>query len=95
VAAAPGGQSPRWVTRAVRGAITRQGVYEELDRIRVPTLIIVGQQDVATVPKRSERMQARIPDSRLVIIPNAGHMTPVEAPQAVNDALEEFLGRLS
>ncbi len=83
------------VTRAVRGVITRQGVYEELDRIRVPTLIVVGEEDVATVPERSERMHARIPNSRLVTIPNAGHMTPAEQPEAVDRALEEFLGRLS
>jgi len=83
------------VTRAVMGVITRQGVYDELDKIRVPALIIVGEQDVATVPEKSKRMHARIPNSRLVIIPHAGHMTPVEEPEAVNGALEEFLGRLS
>lgn len=82
------------VTRAVKGVITRQGVYHELDKIRVPTLIIVGEHDVATVPAKSERMHARIPDSRLVSIPNAGHMTPVEEPEAVNAALEEFLSSL-
>ena len=83
------------VARAVMGVITRQGMHNELDRIRVPTLIIVGEQDIGTVPEKSERMHARIPNSRLVIIPNAGHMTPVEEPEAVNGALEEFLSSLS
>jgi 3-oxoadipate enol-lactonase len=44
------------ITRAVRGVLDRQGVYDALDRIRVPTLILVGDQDVATAPAKSERM---------------------------------------
>jgi pimeloyl-ACP methyl ester carboxylesterase len=83
------------VTRAVAGVISRKGVYDELDKISVPTLIIVGQHDVATTPEKSERMHARISESRLIIIPDAGHMTPVEEPERVNAAMEEFLINLS
>jgi pimeloyl-ACP methyl ester carboxylesterase len=79
------------VTRAVAGVVAREGVYEQLDQITVPTLIAVGDQDVATEPPQSERMHARIPDSRLVIIPGAGHTSTVEEPEAVTAALEEFL----
>jgi pimeloyl-ACP methyl ester carboxylesterase len=83
------------VTRAVTGVITRQGVYDQLDKIKIPTLIIVGENDVATPPEMSERMQTRIPDARLVIISAAGHMTPIEQPGAMNAVLEEFLNSLS
>jgi 3-oxoadipate enol-lactonase len=83
------------ITRAVTGVITRKGLSEELEEIRIPTLIIVGQHDTVTPPERSERIHEHIHDSRLEIIPNAGHMTPVEAPEAVNGALLEFLGNLS
>ena len=79
------------ITRAVRGVITREGVYDQLDRIAVPTLIIVGDQDIATVPAKAERMHARIRGSKLVTIPGAGHTSTVEEPEAVNAALEEFL----
>lgn len=82
---------PIGVTRAVRGVITRESVNEVLDKIRVPTLIIAGEWDAALPPERSRRMHARIPNSRLVTIPNAGHMAPVEYPEAVNKALKEFL----
>lgn len=77
--------------RALQGVINREGVYEHLDKITVPTLIIVGDQDVALVPERSERMHARIPDSRLVVIPGAGHTSTVEEPEAVTAAMESFL----
>ena len=56
-----------------------------------PTLIIVGDQDVATVPAKAERIHAQIPGSRLAIIPGAGHTSTVEEPEAVNQALLEFL----
>jgi 3-oxoadipate enol-lactonase len=82
------------ITRAVHGVIDRQGVYDRLDRIRVPTLILVGDQDVATVPAKSARIQARIPGSTLRIIPGAGHSSSMEEPAAVNRDLAEFLAGL-
>ncbi|HMB91441.1 MAG TPA: alpha/beta hydrolase [Rhodothermales bacterium] len=79
------------ITRATEGVIYREGVYEMLDQIKTPTLIVVGDQDVATVPAKSERMHERIPGSQLVIIPGAGHTSTVEEPEAVNTALRAFL----
>ena len=82
---------PIGVTRAVKGVITREDVNDLLNKIRAPTLIIAGEQDVPLPPEKSKRMHACIPNSRLVIIPNAGHMAPVEEPEAVNAAVKEFL----
>ncbi len=79
------------ITRAVRGVIDRRGEHDQLNGITVPTLIIVGDQDVATVPAKAERMHAGIPGSTLVVIPGAGHTSTVEEPEAVNKALEAFL----
>lgn len=81
------------IVRAIKGVIEREGVYEELGRITLPTLIIVGEQDVATVPAKSERIHAQIPHSQLVIIPNAGHTATIEEPEAVNTALRAFFDR--
>jgi 3-oxoadipate enol-lactonase len=78
------------ITRAVSGIITREGISEQLDQIRVPTLIIVGDQDVATVPAKAEKMHASIPNSKLVIIPDAGHTSTIEEPEAVTAALVDF-----
>ncbi len=83
------------VTRAVTGVITREGVDELLDKISVPTLIMVGEEDLATAPDKSERMRERIPNSRLVTIPLAGHMSPLEEPEAVTTALKDFLANLN
>jgi 3-oxoadipate enol-lactonase len=79
------------ITRAVTGVIDRQGVYEQLDRITAPTLILVGDQDLATPPVRAERIHARIAGSRLQIIPGAGHTSTIEEPAAVNAAIADFL----
>lgn len=79
------------ISRAVYGVIDRQGVYDEIHQIKVPTLIAVGDQDVATVLRKSERMHERIPGSELVIIPEAGHSSSIEQPEAVNQAIEQFL----
>jgi pimeloyl-ACP methyl ester carboxylesterase len=79
------------ISRAVQGVVEREGVAEEIDRITVPTLILAGDEDVATVPAKSERMHARIPTSQLTVIPAAGHSSTIEQPDAVTTALATFL----
>jgi pimeloyl-ACP methyl ester carboxylesterase len=79
------------ITRAVEGVITRKGVESELAAIKCPTLIIVGDQDIATVPDKARFVHKNIPQSKLVIIPGAGHTSSVEEPELVNKAIEEFL----
>jgi pimeloyl-ACP methyl ester carboxylesterase len=79
------------IARALKGVIEREGVYEKLGQIKVPTLVIVGEQDVATVPAKAERIQKAIPGAKLVRIPDAGHTSTVEQPAAVTRAIEEFL----
>jgi 3-oxoadipate enol-lactonase len=82
------------ITRAVTGVIDRAGVYDEIGRIALPTLIVVGDLDVATPSARAERIRTRIPESRLVVIPGAGHSSAIEEPEAVNQVLVEFLDGL-
>jgi pimeloyl-ACP methyl ester carboxylesterase len=83
------------VTRAIHGVVTRQGVYDQLDQITVPTLVIVGEYDVATPPDVGQRIHHRIPSSRLVTIRAAGHTSTVEEPEAVNTAIVEFLDHVT
>ena len=82
------------ITRVVEGVTSRAGVYDQLDKITIATLIIVGDQDAVYEPANAERMHARIRGSKLVVIPGAGHTSTVEEPAAVNAALAEFLGSL-
>jgi pimeloyl-ACP methyl ester carboxylesterase len=57
----------------------------------MPTLVVVGADDRATPLAKAQRIHERIPGSRLVVIPSAGHLAPVEEPGAVNVALYAFL----
>jgi pimeloyl-ACP methyl ester carboxylesterase len=76
------------------GVIERQGVLEQLDRIAAPTLILVGDKDLATPPVHAQRLHARIAGSRLQVIPDAGHTSTIEEPTAVNAAIADFLAGL-
>ncbi len=79
------------ITRAVRGVIERAPVEALLHRIAMPSLILVGDEDVATPPARSEAMHAAIRGSTLERIAKAGHTSTLENPAAVNAALVAFL----
>jgi len=65
----------------------------DLPKIDVPTLIVVGEADVVTPPELSERMRAAIPGARLVVLPGAGHLANLEAPEAFHRALDGLLER--
>ena len=82
------------ITRAVMGVVERAPILPELGKIDLPTLIVVGEEDVATVPEKSERMHAAIGGSELVRLPRAGHSSTIEEPLAVNAAMEAFLARV-
>ena len=77
-------------SRAAHGVIDRQGVYDQLGEIRTPTLIIVGKEDVATVPAKSERMRDAIQGSVYRELPRGGHSSTIEEPEAVTRAMQDF-----
>jgi pimeloyl-ACP methyl ester carboxylesterase len=83
------------ISRALGGVIGRAGVEQELANIRVPALVIVGEEDVATVPAKAEAIARGIPGAVLVRIPRAGHTSTLEEPAAVTAALEQFLASVS
>lgn len=65
-----------------------------LATIRVPTLIVVGEEDKATPVDSSRKMQAAIAGADLVIIPQAGHVANLEQPERFNAALLDFLAKI-
>lgn len=69
-------------------------VTDRLHEIRLPTLILCGEEDRMTPVKYAEYLRQYIAGSRLVVIPKAGHMVMVEQPRACNEAIAEFLGGL-
>jgi 3-oxoadipate enol-lactonase len=60
----------------------------------VPALVIVGQEDQITPPDRARAMADALPQARFVSIPGAGHLSPLEQPAAVTEALASFLRSL-
>jgi 3-oxoadipate enol-lactonase len=71
--------------------LARPDSTPDLHAISCATLVIVGAEDMPTPPADSERMQAKIPRSRLVLLPLAGHLSNVEAPDLFSKALVDFL----
>lgn len=66
-------------------------VRDQLHRIQVPTLVIVGSADKMTPPRLGEALSHGIRNARLVTIENGGHMFPLEQPDAVAAAVQEFI----
>ncbi|MFT7589773.1 MAG: 3-oxoadipate enol-lactonase [Limisphaerales bacterium] len=82
---------PKAVIGPVKGVIDRNSVFDQLGKIECPTLVIVGEDDAATTPDKSERMVKAISNARLVTIPKAGHSSSIEQPEVVLTAMAQFL----
>ncbi|MEW5726648.1 MAG: alpha/beta fold hydrolase [Pseudomonadota bacterium] len=64
-----------------------------LNRVSCPTLVLCGRDDGLTPPDRHEEMADLIPDSRLVMVEQCGHLSAIEQPQAVSAVLSYWLQR--
>jgi pimeloyl-ACP methyl ester carboxylesterase len=80
---------------ALQAIIDRDSVLERLGEVKLPALVIHGGVDGAIPMSEAEAISGGITGAELVRVPDAGHMTPLEAPDAVNVALAEFFSRLS
>ena len=63
----------------------------DLPSIHTPALAICGTADIMTPPKFSEYLAQHLPDARLHLVPNAGHMVTLEAPEDLVETISEFL----
>jgi pimeloyl-ACP methyl ester carboxylesterase len=101
LAALPGGSEQRhgWhvhgargLAHAARGMLVQQdaAVFDALDQIAVPTLVVVGSEDTQFLAA-ADVMEARIPGARKVILSGAGHAANMDAPEEFNAAVAEFL----
>ncbi len=77
--------------RAMTRAVALSDLREVLPRIAVPTLLIYGERDVRSPVSVGEDLHARIPGSRLVVIPGVGHACNVEAADHFNAEVRGFL----
>ena len=88
------GQSAAALRGAIRRMMTRPDSSAVIQRLQVPLLIIVGDEDVLIPPAEAESMAALNPTAQLVILRRAGHLPSLEDPQAFNAALAAFLSGL-
>jgi|1186.fasta_scaffold44423_2 3-oxoadipate enol-lactonase len=77
--------------RAAVECLPTHDVRTRLGEITAPTLVLVGEYDEETPLSYAQALATGIPQSRLQIIPQAGHISSLEAPEAVNTALREHL----
>lgn len=71
--------------------ITREDSLPTLATIKVPTLIIVGEQDKRTPPIESHIMAEAISDAELHMLPKCGHLPPIEQPQVTTTLLKQWI----
>ncbi len=82
---------PEAFVRQLNAMISRPDSRPLLATIRCPTLVLVGDGDEATPPELSREIAAGIAGAKLTIVPDSGHLTPLEQPEAVNAALAQWL----
>ena len=74
-----------------RAIFTRNDLMDQLKQIKIPTLIVVGEEDGPRPPHEAQEMAHSIPNAEIAIIPRAGHICTLEQPDAVNQVLTHFL----
>ena len=83
--------SPEDVSLVQRGMAERPDSVADLKTINVPTLIVIGEEDILATPADGELMRQYISASQLKIIPKAGHYAPWEQPEAGGPLLRQFM----
>jgi len=82
---------PEGAAAAHRGRAERRDHQSILPTIRVPSLIVVGDEDYFTPLPIARIMSDNIPGAQLSVIPEAGHLPNMETPEVFNDVLHAFL----
>ncbi len=83
--------TPAGIAAASRGMAQRSDSSDILTHIACPTLVVVGEQDVLTPPDVAQEYASFIPGAQVAVIPNAGHLSNLEQPEAFFDVLRNFL----
>jgi len=87
-------KTPEIHSAQIKALLTRPDATPLLARIKCPTLVLCGRQDAWSGLEQHEFMARMIPDSRLVIIEDCGHMSTMERPAEVTAAMREWLLRV-
>ena len=85
---------PIGIKGALIAIMSRTDTTSFLHKINIPTLVLCGSFDKLTPPTVMLAMAEKIPRAEFAIIPRAGHMSPLENPECVNDLIKGFLNRI-
>jgi len=89
-----GRQPVSGIVGALRALRERPDSTPLLGRIRIPVLVVAGEDDQITPAEGMQEMARAIPGARFALIPDAGHLTPLEQPVTVSSAFADFLSKL-
>ncbi|MEO8107609.1 MAG: alpha/beta hydrolase, partial [Actinomycetes bacterium] len=85
------GADPAAAAWAQLAMAARPDSLQTLAKVSVPSLVVVGSEDVLSPPTDAAAMATVLPAAELVLIPTVGHLTPVEAPEEVTVALNDLM----
>lgn len=94
VAAMIQGTRPETLVAALEGMARRSDSTGLLGTVDVPALVVAGEADGLTPPAVARSLAEGLPRARLVVLPDAGHVSNLEQPAAFNEALRAFLDEL-
>ncbi len=83
--------TPETFAGQIKALVERPDAEAALATVTVPTLLLSATEDQWSPPAQHEHMLTMVPHAKLVIVQNAGHMAPVEQPEAVVAAMREWL----
>jgi 3-oxoadipate enol-lactonase len=86
--------SKEGIASALRGMAEREDSVATLATISVPTLVVIGEEDVATPMAEAQLIHRSIRGSEIRIVPKTGHYAAFERPEDASEIMREFLGRL-
>jgi 3-oxoadipate enol-lactonase len=82
---------PEGIAGALSGMSERPDMTEFVRHLELLTLIIVGEHDAISSAAEMQEIAESMPNASWVMVPNAGHMSPLENPEVFNEALREFI----
>jgi 3-oxoadipate enol-lactonase len=84
--------APSGISGALTAMQHRPDSSPLLPKVHVPTLVVVGEEDSLTPVPLARTLHERIAGSEFAVVPGAGHLSSLEAPEAFNGVLARFLG---
>jgi len=82
---------PEGIAAALRGLAQRPDVTDLLPELEVASLVIVGEHDAISSPEEMEGIAESMPNAAWVVVPHAGHLSPLENPDVFNEALTQYI----